>query len=312
MAIWYAYKRHFTLKNNIITCILPSWLKVSSEKHSSKLSETEKKEVKKGDTFLVLEQHISYYIVQLPEELNENKSKNLNITRNNIIPKENNIIQKSNENNIIQKPKENSKNKKSTSTVSNKKIYISIGWRCDSAVRRGNHYKLLSPQYKTCPFDLMISNLEGIVKCFEDDFQEFCNPEYLKYDGKGYIKNTYYHFMFNHETPGHADLHLKEQWPGNDKYHFTKNNFKNFIERYNRRISNLRNYINENDHIIFIIQMVHLNQNNHYLIKLKNLLKKKYPGKQFSFDIFHEPKKDFFTNHMSIAGVSKENIKLLL
>ena len=115
MAIWYAYKRHFTLKNNIITCILPSWLKVSSEKHSSKLSETEKKEVKKGDTFLVLEKHISYYIVQLPEELNENKSKNLNITRNNIIPKENNIIQK---------PKENSKNKKSTSTLSNKKIYI--------------------------------------------------------------------------------------------------------------------------------------------------------------------------------------------
>ena len=158
----------------------------------------------------------------------------------------------------------------------------------------------------------MISNLEGIIKCFENDFQEFCNPEYLVYDGKGYIKNTFYHFMFNHETPGHADLHLKEQWPGNDKYHFTKNNFKNFIERYNRRISNLRNYISENDRIIFILQIVHLNQNNHYLIKLKNLLKKKYPGKKFSFDIFHEPKADFFKNHMSIAGVSPENIKLLL
>ena len=58
--------------------------------------------------------------------------------------------------------------------------------------------------------------------------------------------------------------------------------------------------------------MVHLNQSNHYLIKLKNLLKKKYPGKQFSFDIFHEPKKDFFTSHMSMAGVSPENIKLLV
>jgi len=51
---------------------------------------------------------------------------------------------------------------------------------------------------------------------------------------------------------------VKEGWPGNDKYHFTKNNFKMFIERYNRRIQNFKKYINDNDNIIFIIQRVNI------------------------------------------------------
>jgi len=82
--------------------------------------------------------------------------------------------------------------------------------------------------------------------------------------------------MFNHETPGHADLHLKEGWPGNDKSptHFVKNNFKMFIDRYNRRISNFKRYIHENNHIIFILQMVNVNQHHPLLLKFKKVLKK--------------------------------------
>jgi hypothetical protein len=192
-----------------------------------------------------------------------------------------------------------------------KKIYISIGWRCDSAVRRSTVHNMKKPEYYTCPFDLMISNLNGIINCFENNFENFCNPKYLTYNGKGYIKNTFYNFMFNHETPGHANLHLTENWPGNNKYHFTENNFKNFIERYNKRISNLKNYIEENDHIIFILQMVSINENNQLILKFKNILKKKYQEKKFSFDLFHENDKNLFNNHMLISGLKKKDIDLL-
>ena len=193
-----------------------------------------------------------------------------------------------------------------------KKTYISIGWRCESAVRRTRMYGLKKPEYQTCVFDLMISNLDGIIKCFENDFKHFCNPKYIVYTGKGFIKNTYYKFMFNHETPGHADLHLKEGWPGNDKNYFIKNNFEMFIDRYNRRISNFKNYIKKNDHIIFILQMVKTNQENSLLLKFKKVLKKKYPKKTFSFDLFEEPKMDFYKKNLITMGVQEKLIDLHL
>ncbi len=193
-----------------------------------------------------------------------------------------------------------------------KKTYISIGWRCESAVRRTIIYGLKKPEYQTCVFDLMISNLDGIIKCFENDFKYFCDPKYIVYTGKGFIKNTHYKFMFNHETPGHADLHLKEGWPGNDKNYFVKDNFKMFIDRYNRRISNFKNYIKENDHIIFILQMVKINQENSLLLKLKKILKKKYPKKIFSFDLFEEPKMDFYKKNLITMGVQEKLIDLHL
>ena len=191
-----------------------------------------------------------------------------------------------------------------------KKMYISLGWRCESAVRRTQIYNLKRPDYNTCVFDLMISNLNGVIKCFENDFQHFCNPTFLVYNGKGYIKNIFYKFLFNHETPGHADLHLKENWPGNDKFYFTQNNFKMFIDRYNRRVLNLKNYIKENDHIVFILQMVNINQNQPLLLKLKKILKTKYPTKIFSFDLFEEPKVQFYKNHLLLMGLQKNVIDL--
>ena len=193
-----------------------------------------------------------------------------------------------------------------------KKIIISLGWRCESAVFRTQKYGLKRPEYQTCVFDLMISNLYGIIKCFQDDFQYFCNPEYLFYNGKGYIKNTFYKFLFNHETPGHANLHLKEGWPGNDKEYFIKDSFKMFIDRYNRRISNLKKYIQENNHIVFILQMVKVNHHHPLLLKLKNVLKKKYPNKIFTFDILEEPKIDFFKTHLIAMGLKKKNIHSLI
>ena len=107
------------------------------------------------------------------------------------------------------------------------KIGISLGWRCEAtqiAVRHNiRHTK--NEGYKTCPFDIGVTNYIGICKCIEDDFKYFCDLKYLKLikeppmkkilgdnqtDNQLWIYNTYYNFAFNHESPGHGDLYLSE------------------------------------------------------------------------------------------------------
>lgn len=171
------------------------------------------------------------------------------------------------------------------------KIYISLGTNCSSAVKRAKDYNLTSINYNTCPFDLMVSNLEGIIQCFTDDFKFFCDTEYLKYDftkpagDTNLFLNIYYNFGFNHEQPGHNNLHLSEKWPGLNMYHFVENNFKMFIERYKRRINNLYTYIQNYKNIEFIITFENNDKNNLQIKKLQNLLEKKFPNNKFTYNI---------------------------
>jgi hypothetical protein len=66
------------------------------------------------------------------------------------------------------------------------------------------------------------------------------------------IYNTKYNFIFNHESPEHEELYLKQGW-ANGKTHFTDNKFQAFIERYSRRINNFRTYIHTCAKIKFLI-----------------------------------------------------------
>ena len=137
--------------------------------------------------------------------------------------------------------------------------------------------------YKTCPFDLMISNYEGVVKCINDDFKYFCDLEYLKYvDGEGLVQNTYYNFRFNHESPSHTELYLREKWT-EGKYHYVHNNFKRFIERYSARIQNFRDYLNNKEGTT-ILFCIHFKWNNcplDDLLDLRNALNSKYPALKY-------------------------------
>ncbi len=97
---------------------------------------------------------------------------------------------------------------------------ISLGLSCTSAilgVQKGIR-KTKKNGYMTCPFDTMVSNYKGIIECIKDDFLYFCDPLYLelkllknagpKYDQPEYlIYNNKYKFIFNHESPGHANLY---------------------------------------------------------------------------------------------------------
>ena len=142
---------------------------------------------------------------------------------------------------------------------------ISLGWNCESAINAVNMgiRKRKQEGYLTCPFDECITNYDGIILCLKEDFKHFCDLEYLKiipakYNTGGIVKNerliynTRYNFIFNHESPDHANLYIKQQWAGG-KEHYIANDYSLFIERYTRRIDNFRRYIKNIDIITFFI-----------------------------------------------------------
>jgi hypothetical protein len=66
------------------------------------------------------------------------------------------------------------------------------------------------------------------------------------------IHHSKYKFWFNHESPGHANLYLSQNWPGG-KNHYVANNYEKFRERYGRRIQNFKDYCTSGDRIVFLI-----------------------------------------------------------
>jgi hypothetical protein len=174
-------------------------------------------------------------------------------------------------------------------------IGISLGWRCEAAqiaVKNGIRTSK-SDGYKTCPFDLMVSNYWGVLECIKDDFKYFCDPKYLELvkgpqvnyhlggqdDNELWIYNTYYNFGFNHESPGHGNLYKDENWEFGIN-HFVENNFERFIERYNNRINNFRNYLTTSDKINFILLRY-----NSIPYELCEVISNKY--KNLNFEIYN-------------------------
>lgn len=176
-------------------------------------------------------------------------------------------------------------------------VAISLGWRCETAQlgvslgKRGTR----DHGYKTCPFDLLNTNYVGVCKAISDDFKYFTDPKYLKLVEGNFcsehfdmyntpkretqIVNTYYGFIFNHESPGHGNLYINERWNGGIN-HFTSNNFEKFIERYNQRIDNFRNYIKESDKVNFLLMRY-----NSIPTELCEVISNTYPS--LDFEIFN-------------------------
>lgn len=187
-------------------------------------------------------------------------------------------------------------------------VGISLGWNCSSAVLGVEHgYRSQKKDgYKTCPFDEMITSYHGIVDCIEDDFQDFCTPEFLelkqisnesKYcQGDLLIYNTKYRFLFNHESPGHANLWKDQGWPGG-KCHYIENNYEKFRERYSRRIQNFRTYLQSGEEIVFLV--IPPREDNY--IKLRTVLSEKYPTVKYSIVSFpFSISEDHYKDHMEL------------
>jgi hypothetical protein len=185
---------------------------------------------------------------------------------------------------------------------------ISLGWECGSAWHGIHHGLRVTKEqgYKTCPFDLMNTNYEGVVQCLRDDFKYLCDPDYLKlitlpqdyfkilgyHGGDKLIVNTKYKFIFTHESPNHGTLHLHENW-ANGPFTFCENNFKEFIRRYQNRIQNFKEYAESNTHIYFIIAKDKCVGTNSELV---NVIREKYPTCHFTLLELDEPDKSTIYN----------------
>ena len=164
-------------------------------------------------------------------------------------------------------------------------IGISLGWNCYAA-SHGVSIGLRSTKadgYNTCPFDEALTNYDGLVACIRDDFKHFMDlelidtPEDSPYmPNETLIYNPQYKFIFNHESPGHANLWKTQPWTGG-KGHYINNNYAKFKERYARRIKHFRDYLKSGKHIDFIITREAAN-----LCELEVALQEKYPDLNYT------------------------------
>jgi len=195
---------------------------------------------------------------------------------------------------------------------------LSIGWNCNSAVV-GVSTGLRSKRcngYKTCPFDTMFTNYGGVVQCFEDDFKYFCDTEYLQIiqmpstcqhfstngEGNMLIYNTKYNFLFNHESP-HKDHYINECWEKGIN-HFVMNNYEEFINRYSRRIRNVRELLKSGKHITFILTRPETDLVD--IPELVHVIKSKYPSLEFDFK-FIDFDKAFYHEFLLLMKFDKED-----
>jgi hypothetical protein len=158
--------------------------------------------------------------------------------------------------------------------------------------------------YNTCPFDEAITNYPGIVDCIRSDFADFFSVvlkqipnDAAYYKGDTLLYNPRYQFLFNHESPGHADLWKIEGWPGGIN-HFVDNNYEAFIGRYKKRIENFRAYLRSGEHVIFLI--THPDPDFDFQ-ELRDALQIVYPDLKYSIERFDlHPDRAHYDGHMKL------------
>lgn len=168
---------------------------------------------------------------------------------------------------------------------------ISLGNLCAPA-RYGVVHGLRTTKengYKTCPFDLMISNIDGMLDCISTNFVQFLNVRHLETRWKRNntrfrIVHKYYNFIFNHESfdPLPEPHYLSENWPLGPE-HFIKDNYARWFHRYKQRVENFRHYCTTADHITFIV----MNNNISVESRIERVISSVYP--ELDFDVLRIP-----------------------
>jgi hypothetical protein len=148
---------------------------------------------------------------------------------------------------------------------------IPLGWDClpRTIMTRWGVKKSKAEGELSCPFDLIFTPFDSTCNLIQYDFQDFLNSNYLeaslRNDGKSIIVNTKYNCKFNHE--------IGDTW--------VENNFAELKKRYEARVENFYNYIN-NKPIVFFL---HLRVNRMPVDKIYNLykiLEEKFSQTKFS------------------------------
>jgi len=147
----------------------------------------------------------------------------------------------------------------------------------------------------------MITNYDGIIKCLHDDFKDMVNEEFLELikitDNKYCIYNNKYNFGFNHESPGHANLYITENWSEGTN-HFINNNYYHLKKRYNNRINNFREYLSNPDIFITFV-LTTWNKKEEDVYELNMAIEKNYPNLQYKIMLLNDPNgKEYLIKHL--------------
>jgi len=197
-------------------------------------------------------------------------------------------------------------------------IGISLGYNCQpsiNGVKLGLRKTKLNG-YLTCPFDECVTTYHGLILCLQDNFKYFTDSNYLELieaphdfggckKGEKLICHKRYKFIFNHESPGHANLYISQKWNGGIN-HYIDNDYKLFKERYNKRIENFKKYISNNN-INFLITRYIEN-----IYELETCIKKIYPELNYKFTFFNtnESRESLITHYkfmyMNDIDIEKE------
>lgn len=136
----------------------------------------------------------------------------------------------------------------------------------------------------TMPFDLAWHDYSQICKIIETDFYDYLNPSHLYLNKDAYIQHRIFGTLFNHESDS-MDKSIS----------FMRNDWENFVTRYQTRIKNFYDTISSNDSLVFVLHY------NKYPVELVNVIKNKWPEKKFiiitlNTPYFHESHQDQPTN----------------
>lgn len=196
---------------------------------------------------------------------------------------------------------------------------ISLGWNCHSAttgVSMGIR-RTKCGGYKTCPFDEMITNYAGIVQCIKDGLDDLYNTDYLELikipkeskwlntngDGDVMIYHTKYKFIFNHESPGHANLFVIQKWKGGAN-HYIANNYAEFVNRYKRRVQNMKELLASGKMIRFILTRPNTKLCD--IGDLREAIKSAYTSLAFDF-VLLDFDKAVFCDHLRLMKLDNDD-----
>jgi hypothetical protein len=132
--------------------------------------------------------------------------------------------------------------------------YMSIGHDCSPAATLRN----LNIRSYAMPFDWVVSNLQIIKDCIEDNFNDY-HKNLIFNSTKTRLIDTY-GFQFPHDYPLNTNqidiLKIGEGVIGEEKNKTIIENWNNYhsiaLEKYTRRIERLFNYLNSNDNLIIL------------------------------------------------------------
>jgi hypothetical protein len=120
-------------------------------------------------------------------------------------------------------------------------------------------------------------------------------------DGDVMIYHKKYNFIFNHESSGHANFFVSQKWK-NGINHYIINDYEEFINRYKRRIQNIKDLLNSKNTITFILTRPNTELSD--ISELNEIIINKYPFLNFKF-VFSDYDKYMLYDHLLLMKIDE-------